>query len=62
MRRRHPEAPLSPSDADALERDTVSVLRALGLLPAVEGGLPDRRARDPEQEITQPGVMIRSRS
>lgn len=62
MRRRRPEAPLSPSDADSLEGDTISVMRALGLIPAADGGLPDRRAHDPDQEITRPGVMIRSRS
>lgn len=58
---RRPEAPLNPADAQTLERDTLDVMRALGIIPAADGGLPDRRARDPEQEITSPGFRLRSR-
>ena len=61
MPHRRPEAPLSPREAQSLERDALDVLRALGVIPAAEGGVPDRRAHDPEQEITSPGRRLRRR-
>jgi hypothetical protein len=61
MPHRRPEAPLSTRDAQSLERHAIDVLRALGVIPAADSGVPDRRTPDPEQEVTSPGFRLRSR-